>query len=384
MKNSVKHAPTRDILSLFFATRLLLVLVTYAGYILLTQEKYSSAPVSVSTLLNTWNQWDATIYIRLAQYGYHAAADMAFFPLFPLLIRLFAFPFGAEGYLIAGMLLSNLALLGVLFVLYELAVESGGEQVARRTLLYLCIFPTAFFFFAAYNEALFLLFTTGAFLALRSRRWWLAGLLGLLATLTRSAGVLLVVPYLYELWTNRERMSTNWWTLASGLLPVILIPLGMGLYCIYCWYITGNPLAFATVQAHWSRHLAWPWHGIWQNLFELFWNQPFGSFNQVHVLLDLVATLGFIVLLVLGRKKLRVSYSLWTALLLLYILLSPSIDQHDALISNQRFVLEMFPAFITLALLSVQHARVQQTLVWVFPALLATLSLLFVMGKWMV
>jgi hypothetical protein len=54
------------------------------------------------------------------------------------------------------------------------------------------------------------------------------------------------------------------------------------------------------------------------------------------------------------------------------------------LISNQRFVLEIFPAFITLAMLGLRHPRLHQALLWIFPALLATLSLLFLMGKWMV
>src|SRR5581483_7387519 len=163
-----------------------------------------------------------------------------------------------------------------------------------------------------------------------------------------------------------------------------LIPLGTALYCFYCWKVTGNPLVFATVQDQWSRHLSWPWQGIWQALFEFFWNQPFGSFNQVHVLLDLSATLGFIALAVVGRNRLRTSYTLWIGLLLLYYLLSPSVEQHDPLISNQRFVLEMFPGFITLAMLGIQHPRLHQALLWIFPALLATLTLLFIMNSWMV
>lgn len=78
------------------------------------------------------------------------------------------------------------------------------------------------------------------------------------------------------------------------------------------------------------------------------------------------------------------SYSIWLLLLLLYIILTPSVGQRDSLISNQRFVLEMFPAFITLAMLSLQKPRLHQVLMLFFPILLATLSLLFVMNRWMV
>jgi Gpi18-like mannosyltransferase len=380
----MKRAPVRDIVWLFLVTRLLLVLVTYFGYILLTADKYSSTLITPGTFLSFWNNWDATRYISIAQYGYKTPFDFAFFPLFPLLTGILSTPLGGWSYLLVGMLVSNGALLGTLFVLYQLAVDNAGEEVARRSLLYLCIFPTAFFFFAAYNETLFLLLVTGAFLAMRRQRWWLVGLLGGLAALTRSAGLLLVAPYLYELWQARDNISGRWRALISGIGPILLIPLGTCIYSFYCWKMTGNPLEFAAVQDHWARQLSWPWVGLWHACFELFLNQPFGSFNQVHILLDLCATLGFITLTILGWRKIRVSYSIWMVLLLLYILLTPSVGQRDPLISNQRFVLEMFPAFITLALISLQKPRLHQALLLLFPILLATLSLLFVMGRWMV
>ena len=162
------------------------------------------------------------------------------------------------------------------------------------------------------------------------------------------------------------------------------LPLGTLLYCLYNWQITGNPLAFASVQSRWSRYLSLPWIGIWQNIGQVFWNQPFGSFNQVHSLIDLTLTLGFMALTILGWRKSRMSYNIWLAFVFVYILVSPSVGQADALISNQRFVLEMFPAFITLALLGQRYPRLHEAILWVFPALLGVFSLLFVLGRWMV
>jgi Gpi18-like mannosyltransferase len=380
-----KHASHWDVLQLFLLTRAMLVLVTYFGYILLTQHKYSSAPVDIWTLIASWNHWDATRYLNIALVGYHKLPDdLAFFPLFPLLISLLGHPFGNGSYFFIGMLLSNLALLGALFFLYTLAEDLGGEQTARRTLLYLCIFPTAFFFFTAYNEALFLFFTLGGFLALRRQRWWLAGLAGGLSALTRSTGLFFVIPFLYELWVYRQQIKTRWLTLISSVTPIVLVPLGTLLYCLYNWQITGNPIAFASVQARWSRYLSLPWAGIWQNIWQIFWHQPFGSFFQVHALIDLIMTLGFITLMILGWRKSRMSYNLWLTVVFVYILVTPSTGQADALISNQRFVLEMFPAFITLALLGQRYPWLHEAIIWIFPAMLGIFSLLFVLGKWMV
>jgi len=380
----MKRAPVRDIIWLFVATRLILVMVTYVGYILLTAPKYSSNPVDIVGILASWNHWDAANYVRIAQFGYQTPYDVAFFPLFPLLIAAFAHVLGSWSYLLVGTIISNAALLGALFVIYQLAVEAGGEQVAQRTLLYLCIFPTAFYFFAPYNESLFLLLTASAFLAMRQQRWWLAGLLGLLAALTRSAGILLVIPYMVELWTTRESITASRQNMLFRILPILLIPLGTALYAIYCWHISGNPLDFIAVQSHWGRHTTWPWQGIWQSLTEIFWYQPFGSFNEVHNLLDLSATLAFIALAIVGKNKLRASYSFWMGLALLYMILSPATVALDPLESNQRFVLEMFPAFITLSMLGIKHPRLHQAIMLAFPTLLATLSILFIMNRWMV
>lgn len=389
----MKRAPLADILWLFLGTRLLLVALTYIGYILfpVPPHVYPVQAVDVVGLLSSWNHWDAANYTRIAQYSYQNIFDTAFFPLFPWLIKIPAYLLGHRGYIAIGMIISNLALLGAMFVLYQIAVDMLGEKVGRRTLLYLCIFPTALFFFAPYNESLFLFLTAAAFLAMRRQKWWIAGALGLLAALTRSAGLLLVFPYLYELWIDRQGILDYEGGMLSKarqalpkLLPIALIPIGTLIYCIYCWKLFNNPFAFATVQSHWDRQTAFPWVGIWDAFRELFFVQPFGSFFEVHILLDLAALAGFIALAVLGWRKLRPSYTLWIGLLLLFTLISPATHQPDVLVSTQRFVLEMFPGFITLAALSIDRPRLHYTLLIAFPSLQAALALLFVLNRWMV
>ena len=377
----LSQLPYRYILWLFTTTRVLLILVTYVGVVLLTVPKYSSTPTYFYTLLLAWNHWDASNYVRIAQYGYQYVPDLAFFPLYPICIWLISQVVG--NYLFIGMLLSNLALLGALVVIYQLALDIAGEQVARRTLLYLCIFPTAFFFFAAYNESTFLLFAAGAFLAMRRQRWLLAGILGALAAVTRSAGILLVLPYLCEWWFSRQKNeSTHVGVLLLKLAPICLIPVGLLAYSYYCLRTTGNPLMFAAVQANWGRLTEWPWQGIAASLYQL-WEQPFGSFYQVHVLIDLCATLGFLTLTVLGWRRLPPSFTLWSSCLLLFMLLNAS-PVGDPLASNQRLVLELFPGFILLAMLGKEHPKLHETILLVSLPLLATLSIIFLMNRWMV
>jgi hypothetical protein len=381
----MKRLPLRNIFWIFITTRLLLTFLTYIAYILLTAAKYSNTPVDVTMLFSSWNHWDAANYVRIAQYGYQRV-DLAFFPLFPLLITAIGHLLGSWSYLLVGTLISNAALFGMLCILYYLATDIAGDEIARRSLLYICIFPTAFFFFAAYNESLYLLFATATFLALYKQHWALAGLMGLLAALTRSAGVLLVIPYLYQLWIQRKELFSCRRTFLFSIAPIALIPTGTLLYALYCWVTVGNPLEFIAVQQHSGRHLSWPWAGIWQAISALilFHPQAFGSANQAHLLLDLSATLGFILLIVVGWRRLPESYSIWMSVLMVYFLLYPATEKPDVLLSNQRFVLELFPAFITLALLGKQYPRLHTTVLLIFSTLLAVLSIAFIMNRWVV
>ncbi len=356
----MKRTALRDIIYLFSASRLALMMVTYFGYILVVLPKYYSKPMGLHILVDSWNRWDAANYTRIAHYGYlsqNHPYDLAFFPLFPLLIRASAWLFGSQGHVLLGIIISNIAFLAAMFVVYQLAEDALGEQIGRRTLLYLCLFPTAF-----------------------------------LASMTRNSGLLLVFPYLYEVWVSREQTGFSFKmllsearTLIPRLLPIVLIPLGIVVYAYYCWKISGNPLAFSAVQGHWGRYLAWPVVGIWQNLVEIFWTQPFTGSNTPHSILDLTVTLGFIALTIAGWRKLRPSYTLWIGLSLLIALIAPATGAlADPLQSNQRFVLVMFPGFITLAALGVKYPRLHQALTFIFPVLLGVLTLLFIMNRWMV
>lgn len=391
----LKQTPVRKIAELFLGTRLLLVILTYISFPLfsLPPHVYSAKPPAAMSFLLAWNRWDAVFYVRIAQYGYQHYQSLhavAFFPLFPLLVKAVALLFGNHAYPLAAMLVSNLAFLGALYVLYHIATDALGEKVGWRTLVYLCLFPTALFFFAGYNESLFLFLSSSALFAVRRQKWVLGGILGCLAALTRSTGALLVLPYLYELWMARDESQPSLLSQLKGLvlkaLPITLIPMGTLLYCLYCWKYFGDPLAFATVQKYWMRTFTPPWMGIVDAFVQIFYVQPFGTFTEVHTLIDLSATLGFLTLAVLSWRRLRFSYTLWLSVLLLYMLSCSAVlgPNGDILASNQRFVLEMFPGFMTLAALGIKHPRLHQVIIVLFPFLQAILASLFIMNRWIV
>src|SRR5579859_156238 len=386
----VKPVPVRDMFWLFLGTRVLLVVGTYLSFILfpVPAHVYPQTPVDMTGLLLSWKHWDAIDYIQIAQSGYQNVLQTAFFPLFPILVKSVALLFLNHAYTLAAMLVSNLALFGALYVLYQIAADALGEAVGRRAMLYLCIFPTAFFFFAAYNESLFLFLTASALYSLRHQKWLLAGGLGALAALTRSAGVLLVLPFLYELWIARDLSRPGLMKQVVGLipkaLPIVLIPLGTLLYCFYCWKYFGNAFSFAAVEKSWGRPFTLPWVGLLDGLRQIFVIQPFGSFMEVHTLIDLSAVLGFIALAVVGWRYLSLRYTIWVVLLILFMLSGSAITSADPLFADQRYVLEMFPGFIMLAALGLKYQRLHQAILISFPFLQAIMAALFVLHRWMV
>ncbi len=127
---------------------------------------------------------------------------MAFFPLFPLLMRYVGELAG--NHLIAGLLVSNASFFFGLLYLYKLLEHEYDRAVARRAIFYVSIFPTSVYFTAVYTESLFFMLTVASFYYMRSRQWWLAGLLGFFAALTRVEGVLLIVPFFIE-WLAQDR-----------------------------------------------------------------------------------------------------------------------------------------------------------------------------------
>ena len=122
-----------------------------------------------------WGRWDAVHYIEIAAFGYYGT-DMAFFPLYPGLIAMLGKLTG--NHLVAGLVISNLALLFALLFFYKLVEHQYNRHVAQRAIFYISIFPTAIFFSAVYTESLVLCQTVASFYYIRERRkWLLAGVL---------------------------------------------------------------------------------------------------------------------------------------------------------------------------------------------------------------
>ena len=163
---------------------------------------------------------------------------------------------------ISGLLISNLAFLATYFTnLFRISqVRNRGPS----RLIHVSLFPTAFIFSAVFSESLFVLCMISAFYFANRNRWFLAGLFGGLVALTRSVGVFISLPLLLLYLQSR---SFNLHKIRADILCLAFVPLGLGVFCLQCYLVTGDFLAFAHIQqTGWGHELTNPLMVLWRSL----------------------------------------------------------------------------------------------------------------------
>ena len=371
----------RGVFPIYLATHLALLMLTCVAA-LFSIDNFSTKSLPLSTLWLSWYRWDSSHFTDIATHGYTAAWHTAFFPSFPLLEHLLAYLTGNP--FIAGLITSNMADLLMLAVLYRLVLEDFDRAQARNAVLYLAVFPTAFFFAAAYNESLFLLCTLLAFYHMRRSSWWLAGLFALLASLTRSAGICLALPFSYE-YLRQHDFSLQ--KLRLDVLACVGAPAGIGLFALYCYVRFHDLLAFSHAQSVWNRSMHGPWHGLIDAAVTIL-HRAVLSFDAIHNMIDLSACLFILALVILafiGPWKLSGAYrvyGLYAALIYLFSLIFP-INGGVPLGAFSRYMLEVFPAFIVLAAIGKKQQVNLYYLMLSIP-LLTFLLLQFLTGHWVI
>lgn len=299
-------------------------------------------------LLGPWQRWDTNWYVAVALQGYSVDETAIFAPpLYPLLIRGLGTLLGggAVAFLLAGLLISNGAYIAGLACFYKLTAWETDVPTAQRGMVYLALFPTAFFFLAAYSESLFLLFTVAALYAARRGRWMWAGIWGALAPLTRLPGAVLIVPLAWEwghqvLATRRRGGEVSWRGGAWLLLPL----LGALVFPLYAWFRLDSGSLFAPFSIHTQRfHGRFTWPGLC--LVDALRVLASGRFRSIEPF-DLFFALLFIVLTVLVCWRLPRVYGIYMISILAGVLTKTAPIQ--PLLSVSRYVLSLFPAFILL------------------------------------
>lgn len=352
-------------LCLAIAVRIgLLVLAYFAGRAFLQNTDPASDMLSEVLV-----RWDATHYLNLAQDGYSAVGEarflLVFLPLFPLVVGLLNA--ALQHVVFSGLLVSFVSSVTAGYYMQKLARMDGSKDDAFRALDFFFLFPTAYFLFVPYTEALFMALTLASFSHAREKKWTGAGLLGMLAAATRLQGIILLPALLIEAWTQKEKPAS-----ALGLL---LIPLGLLAYLALNIAVSGNPLTFLAYQAeHWHHSIVPPWQFILNAIQDVLQDAP--SLTRTMVAETILVSLAFAGALLIGATRwLRPSYQAYSWLMLV-ALMSISFQ-----ISFPRYLLSIFPLFFIMARWT-KNPHVHTLALASSAILMGGLFFLYAIGRW--
>jgi hypothetical protein len=367
---------------MFLGLRVGLSLLALAGVGLLPEIRNSVGPqgwpASEVTpgwhnLVTAWERFDGLWFLRIATAGYvDGDGSAAFFPLYPLLIR-FLSPLLGGHPLAAAFFISHAAAYGAMAFLYFLTASEWDERVARRTVLYLAVFPTSFFLLSPYSEALYLLLVLACLWGARRGRWAVAGLAGAGAAATRNLGVLLVLPLVVEAFQRwREERAPR--RLVTSVAWSALVVIVLAAYLAFWRALSGDALAPLHQQATWQREASFPLATVVRGTREAF--RFVGLFPGGYHLVDwliVVPALAGALWVVVRARPMYTAYT-WASMVAPLSFIFPL----RPFMSLPRFLLPVFPILWAGAVWGLRRRGVHEALVAVSAGLLALLTVLFV------
>ena len=336
--------------------------------------------VPADSLPGVWARWDSSYYVSIARWGYERNLHaLGYFPLYPLAMSVVSQLTGLD-LVASGMLVSQLSYLGAILGLYKLAHWLKGDRAyAMRSVLYLALFPTSFFYLAVYAEAMTLLLSiVAAYLSVRGR-WVLAGLAIGLASLSRPVGWLLNLVLLVEFISRRSFSRRSLLLLAAGLA---LSACGVVSYALYVYSFTGSLLAVTEAQSAWLREWELPWVTLCRSIRFCVWGSgvPGDWFLYVANLYDLLFAAVSIVLAVASFRRIRTSLTVFLVFSIAFVLSIRGVDPVP-LWGFARWVAPLFPLYLTLA--DVGQSRSTRRLGWAGSAAgLLLFSSWWATGRW--
>lgn len=337
------------------------------------------ADIDVMWLWRYSVRWDAGWYLGIVRFGYEyipgRSTSVAFFPLFPLLISVCdrVLP---GGDVFAALVVVHLALTAAVVYIYQLVKLDYGARVAWRTLAFTLAFPAAFFYSAVYAESLLLLALAGALYHARRGQWLRAGLFGAAAGAVKIVGLLLALPLLAEVVSQRKLSWRRPWPLVA----LALAPLGGLAYFAFLQYRYGDFRVFFRSESTWQRDTGSPvfFMGIHRLLGYtgdlVYYPANSAALNTAFLLAD--TTLLWLFLAAGAYLWLRVRPS-YGALVILFALVPAFSGSPQSL---NRYLAVLFPAFILLGRLRSEALRGAITVA--FTMGLALTTYLFVQGYW--
>ncbi len=357
-----------QILGLFIAWRTALFIVAYIApsFISTFGAKFPYynerlIPSNLPFFIWSFGNFDGVHYLGIAKDGYAYQFTQAFFPLYPISIKILSTLTGLN-LVVSALLLSNAAFLVGLFAFYALVKKYFTRQTAFWSCIFLLTFPTSFYFGSIYTESLFFLLVILSFYLYERGVILPALIIGFFASLTRLVGVFLSITV-----HNFKKPS---------LYPILIIPLGLVAYMLYLKVKFNNALYFLTSQSAFGQQrstteiVLLP-QVMYRWIKQIATTSGLTLFNAIFELTTLLIVLA---LLVVAWKRVNRQWVIFSLL----AVLTPTLT--GSLASMPRYVLIAFPIFIVLAQIQSNYIKILITIIFI--ALLAISTTFFTRGYW--
>lgn len=208
-------------------------------------ESFWGIPLNKDGMATIVANYDGPLYLVVAKTLYNpdlvgnfsfllpAEYYAAHFPLFPFLIKAFAFIFGFPYSMLFVTLISSIL---AAYYFYLLACDTVGKDKALWMTFIFSIFPARWLIVRSVGSAepLFLAMIIASVYHLRKKNYFTAGIFGLLAQITKSPAILLFIAYFLVFFVNDfKKIATSAafkilnWNELKKYLGALLIPLGL-------------------------------------------------------------------------------------------------------------------------------------------------------------
>jgi hypothetical protein len=147
-------------------------------------------------------------------------------------------------------------------------------------------------------------------------------------------------------------MASRGWRLRRirpDVLSCTLIPAGIGSYMLYLYGLTGDPLAFIGAESGWYRAAMWPWQVLTTSLRDIPKAGDQHPYFQAHAIFENSLVLFCLVILVLGIRRVPLSFVLYGITYVAVQLSAPVITSDIPITSMSRYLLVVAPVYIVLA-----------------------------------
>jgi hypothetical protein len=336
-------------------------------------------------LFEGWARWDAAWYRTIVREGYvyypDVQSSVAFWPSYPIVVKAFSWLF--PSIFITGSVLTLVSGASLAVLFRKWAGMFLAPAAAVTALVLLLVYPYGWYQYGAvYADALFVAAAVGAFVLVERDRLFWAGMVGIIATAGRPAGLVVAGALVIRV-IERRNATRGEHGLRAAFDPrglhrsdarILVAFAGVGAWCAFLWVRFGNPLLFATVEGSkgWDQG-AGPSTWLKFKLIETIEHHAFSP-KAANLVAQGVLVIGGLALVPAVRRRFGWAYALYV----LGVCGMALVGTKDFMGSG-RYLLACFPLFAVLG--DLLASRRQLRLVLVPASLVALLGMAMLFGR---